>query len=126
TELAPFAAAFNTGIARLYSAIQRERRFSRDIAHELRTPLAETRASAEVALRDGESDALRDGLITAIAATERMQRSVDTLLALARFESGQESPALDPLDLTELADDQIESLSRSAERNRIELLLHAP
>lgn len=125
-ELAPFAAAFNTGIAKLYGAIQRERRFSRDIAHELRTPLAETRATAEVALRDGESEALRTGLTTAIAATERMQRSVDTLLALARFESGQEPSALDPLDLAELAAIQVEGVRRSAERNRISLVLHAP
>lgn len=125
-ELAPFAAAFDTGIGKLYGAIQRERRFSRDIAHELRTPLAETRATAEVALRDGESEALRNGLVTAIAATERMQRSVDTLLALARFESGQESPALDPLNLSELAAIQIETVRRSADSNRIALVLRAP
>nr|WP_298726794.1 ATP-binding protein [uncultured Steroidobacter sp.] len=125
-ELAPFAAAFNVGIAKLYGAIQRERRFSRDIAHELRTPLAETRLTAEVALHEGDTAALRSGLITAIAATERMQRSVDTLLALARFESGQESPALDPLDLTRLAADQIETMRRSAEANRMGLTLRAP
>ncbi|WP_129643168.1 sensor histidine kinase [Peristeroidobacter agariperforans] len=125
-ELAPFAAAFNVGIDRLYGAIQRERRFSRDIAHELRTPLAETRLTAEVALHDGDSAALRNGLVTAIAATERMQRSVDTLLALARFESGQEAPALDPLDLTRLAAIQIETMRRSAAANRIALTLRAP
>lgn len=125
-ELAPFAAAFNTGIAKLYGAIQRERRFSRDIAHELRTPLAETRVTAEVALRDGANDALRSGLVTAIAATERMQRSVDTLLALARFESGQESPAPDPLDLAALAAIQIDTVRRSADNNRIELTWRAP
>ena len=126
TELAPFAAAFNIGIARLYGAIQRERRFSRDIAHELRTPLAETRLAAEVALNDGDDAALRDGLVTAIAATERMQRSVDTLLALARFESGQEAPALDPLDLARLAAIQIETMRRAAGANGIELTLHSP
>lgn len=125
-ELAPFAAAFNIGIARLYGAIQRERRFSRDIAHELRTPLAETRLTAEVALHDGDREALRSGLLTAIAATERMQRSVDTLLALARFESGQESPTPDPLDLTRLAAIQIETMRRSATANRIALALRAP
>lgn len=125
-ELAPFAAAFNIGIAKLYSAIQRERRFSRDIAHELRTPLAETRVTAEVALHDGDNAALRSGLITAIAATQRMQRSVDTLLALARFESGQESPALDPLDLARLVAIQIETMRRCAETNQIALALRAP
>lgn len=89
TELAPFAIDFNSGLDRLYDAVERERRLSRDIAHELRTPLAEARTAAEVALRDGASPAMRLGLTTAIAATERMQRSVDTLLALARFESGR-------------------------------------
>lgn len=126
TELAPFGAAFNAALGKLYGAIQRERRFSRDIAHELRTPLAETRATAEVALRVGENEALRSGLVTAIAATERMQRSVDTLLALARFEAGQESPALDPLDLAELVAVQIETVRRSAGNNRIALVLQAP
>lgn len=125
-ELAPFAAAFDSGIARLYGAIQRERRFSRDIAHELRTPLAETRVTAEVALNDGDNAALRSGLITAIAATERMQRSVDTLLALARFESGQEAPALDPLDLARLVAIQIDTMRRSAGANQITLALRAP
>ncbi|GFE82081.1 two-component sensor [Steroidobacter agaridevorans] len=125
-ELAPFADAFDSGIAKLYGAIERERRFSRDIAHELRTPLAETRMTAEVALGDGDSAALRSGLVTAIAATERMQRSVDTLLALARFESGQEAPALDPLDVVQLATIQVEALRRAAEANQIVLALHAP
>lgn len=125
-ELAPFADAFDSGIAKLYSAIERERRFSRDIAHELRTPLAETRMTAEVALADGDSAALRSGLVTAIAATERMQRSVDTLLALARFESGQEAPALDPLDVVQLAAIQVEALRRAAESNQISLVLRAP
>jgi two-component system sensor histidine kinase QseC len=125
-ELAPFADAFDSGIAKLYGAIERERRFSRDIAHELRTPLAETRMTAEVALGDGDSVALRSGLITAIAATERMQRSVDTLLALARFESGQEAPALDPLDVVQLARIQVEALRRAAEANQISLALRAP
>ncbi len=125
-ELAPFADAFDSGIAKLYGAIERERRFSRDIAHELRTPLAETRMTAEVALNDGDSVALRSGLATAIAATERMQRSVDTLLALARFESGQEAPALDPLDVAQLAAIQVEGVRRAAEANQISLALHAP
>ncbi len=125
TELAPLAAAFNTGIANLYDAVQRERRFSRDIAHELRTPLAETRVSAEVALLEGGSETLRAALKSAIASTERMQRTVDTMLALARFESGQESPALDPLNLTECAREQVKTLHRLAEINRVTVDLHA-
>ena len=54
-----------------------------------------------------------------------MQRTVDTMLALARFESGQESPALDPLNLTECAREQVKTLQRLAEINRVTVDLHA-
>jgi two-component system sensor histidine kinase QseC len=101
-ELQPFVDAFNIGLDRLYAAIERERRFSRDLAHELRTPLAEIRASAESALDDADLEQARRGLAAAIAACARMQRSVDALLLLARLESGQHVPEPDPLDLAAL------------------------
>jgi two-component system sensor histidine kinase QseC len=101
-ELQPFVDAFNTGLDRLYAAIERERRFSRDVAHELRTPLAEIRVSAESALGDTDPEHARRGLKAAIAACARMQRGVDTLLLLARLESGQHTPEPDPLDLAAL------------------------
>lgn len=101
-ELRPFAEAFNQGLHHLYAAIARERRFSRDVAHELRTPLAEIRISAESALIDADPTQIQRALNATIQASSRMQRSVDTLLLLARLESGQHTLALDPLDLTAL------------------------
>lgn len=101
-ELQPFADAFNLGLHHLYTAIARERRFSRDVAHELRTPLAEIRISAESALGTADPAQARRSLDAAIAACSRMQRSVDTLLLLARLESGQHALAPDPLDLAAL------------------------
>ncbi|MCC7247815.1 MAG: HAMP domain-containing histidine kinase [Lysobacter sp.] len=100
-EFAPFADAFNTGLRRLYQAVERERRFARDVAHELRTPLSEIRATAESALADEDHRRLRESLHAAVDASERMQRSVDTLLMLSRLESGLDAPAVDPLDLAE-------------------------
>lgn len=101
-ELRPFVDAFNQGLHHLYSAIDRERRFASDVAHELRTPLAEIRTSAQSALSDPDPERARQGLHAAIQACSRMQRSVDTLLLLARLESGQQIPAPDPLDLAAL------------------------
>lgn len=101
-ELRPFAEAFNQGLHHLYTAIARERRFSRDVAHELRTPLAEIRTSAESALSDAGPGRAQRALKATIQASSRMQRSVDTLLLLARLESGQHTLALEPLDLTAL------------------------
>lgn len=101
-ELRPFAEAFNQGLQHLYAAVARERRFSRDVAHELRTPLAEIRLSAEGALRDTDPSRVQRALAATIQASSRMQRSVDALLSLARLESGQHTLALDPLDLSAL------------------------
>lgn len=98
-ELAPFVAAVDTGVRRLKDAIQRERRFSRDVAHELRTPIAEIRIVAEAAENADSAPELQAALATVVASSERMQRSIDTLLLLARIESGQEIPAPDPVDL---------------------------
>ncbi|MFZ2235262.1 MAG: histidine kinase dimerization/phospho-acceptor domain-containing protein, partial [Dokdonella sp.] len=112
-ELRPYAVAVRDALRRLMKAAERERRFSRDIAHELRTPLAEIRASAEHALDAGDTHALRAGLQATLAANARMERGIQALLALARYESGQIAPALDPLDLASLLRQQIHGLGQA-------------
>ncbi|MGE5090407.1 MAG: ATP-binding protein [Candidatus Levyibacteriota bacterium] len=101
-ELRPLAASIDQAFARLYAAIGRERRFARDVAHELRTPLAELRTRAELALSAGDAAAVRTALESALEAGGRLQQSVDGLLALARYESGQERPQEEPVDLLAL------------------------
>lgn len=111
-ELAPFIRTLHQTLQRLYAAAERERRFSRDMAHELRTPLAEIRASAENALRSDDPSATTEALGIALFATGRMDRGITTLLAMARYESGQERPALDPVDLVPLLRQQVKALQR--------------
>lgn len=94
-ELTPFAEALNGAFDRLHAGMERERRFSRDVAHELRTPLAEMRAAVERASRDMDAGALGN----AGAAIDRMQRCIDSLLAVSNYESGLAQPELEPLDL---------------------------
>jgi two-component system sensor histidine kinase QseC len=95
-ELIPFAEALNDALARLQAGMERERRFSRDVAHELRTPLAEMRAAVELASRDAAVPASLQGVTQAI---DRMQRCIDSLLAVSSYESGLARPELEPLDL---------------------------
>ena len=98
-ELTPFAEALNGAFDRLHAGMERERRFSRDVAHELRTPLAEMRAALEVAQRDpGRTSSLDN----ARAAIDRMQRCIDSLLAVSSYESGLAQPQLEPMDLVPL------------------------
>ena len=87
-ELRPIAGRLNDLLARLETSFERERRFSADLAHELRTPLAELRSLAECALKWPEArdpDADRDTLAIAL----QMEALVTQLLALARGERGQ-------------------------------------
>ncbi len=101
-ELLPIAARLNELLARLEISFERERRFSADVAHELRTPLAELRSMAECALKWPESrDPAADQETLAIAA--QMQAMVASLLALVRGDQGQIVTQIVPLDLAGLA-----------------------
>ena len=101
-ELHPFVEAAHEALRKSWGMAERERRLSRSVAHELRTPVAEIAAVTELARRDGDPAALRRALATVGDANARMQRGIEALLALARFESGQEPPQADPLDLAAL------------------------
>ena len=98
-ELRPFASALHTAFQRLQDAVGRERRFARDVAHELRTPLAEMRMAVELAQRDAVDAAPLQGAIESI---ERMRRCIDGLLSLSRYEAGMDHAEMEPLDVADL------------------------
>jgi two-component system sensor histidine kinase QseC len=100
-ELTPISSRLNDLLGRLEQYFERERRFSADLAHELRTPIAELRSMAELALKWPEArEAQADREVLAIAM--QMEGIVARLLALLRSEQGQlsvvrENVALGPL-----------------------------
>ncbi len=87
-ELLPIAQRLNDLLGRLEQSFDRERRFSADLAHELRTPLAELRSMAECALKWPDA---RDPVLDrdTLAIAQQMERIVTHILALARGEQGQ-------------------------------------
>jgi two-component system sensor histidine kinase QseC len=88
-ELVPICARLNELLARLEASFDRERRFSADVAHELRTPIAELRSLAEVALKwPPGPDESRENFEEARAIARRMESLVIALQAIARSESG--------------------------------------
>ncbi|MDF1863094.1 MAG: ATP-binding protein [Verrucomicrobiales bacterium] len=87
-ELEPFATRINVLLDRLEQGFERERRFSADLSHELRTPIAEIRSTAEFAtLYPDRADP--EDYQSILQTTERLQRIVEAQLALARIESDQ-------------------------------------
>ena len=86
-ELAPISRRLNDLLARLQCAFERERKFSADLAHELRTPIAELRSLAELSLKwPGARQADTDSEVLAVAL--QMEGMVSKLLALLRSEQG--------------------------------------
>jgi len=103
-EIEPIAVALNELLSRLEIAFERERRFAADVAHELRTPVAEVRTLCEVALM--EKDDLRQqqrAVRDILDVSKHMHEMVDRLLALARCEAGRQVVELRPIDLPETA-----------------------
>ncbi|MEM7143610.1 MAG: ATP-binding protein [Verrucomicrobiota bacterium] len=101
TELLPIANRLNNLLARLETSFEKERRFSSDIAHELRTPIAEIKMIAEVALQwpDQRDPQKFDDIVE---VTGRMEAMTETLLALARWEQGGAKLRGDDVPMAEL------------------------
>ena len=80
----------NDLLTRLAEAFERERIFTANVAHELRTPLAGLRAMLEVVLgrRRGETE-YRQVLEDCQSVCEDTHELVDTLLSLARIDAGR-------------------------------------
>ncbi len=85
-EIRPLIDALNDLFDRVEGALDKERRFTADAAHELRTPLAAIVAQAQVARR-ARDEAERDQALAQIAASSRRAgRLVEQLLLLARLD----------------------------------------
>jgi signal transduction histidine kinase len=124
-ELAPIAARLNDLLGRLEHAFERERQFSADLAHELRTPIAELRSLAEVGIRwpDARSeDADRDSLAIAV----QMEGIVTRLLTLLRSERGQVIVVPAQIDLADLVSRRWRALEGRANARGLRLDLRRP
>ncbi|HEX4123996.1 MAG TPA: ATP-binding protein [Tepidisphaeraceae bacterium] len=106
TELVPICQRLNELLGRLGEAFARERRFTADAAHELRTPIAELRTLAEVALRwPADKSAAPQTFEDVLAVSQQMERLVDALLANARCESSSTTLVIENVDLAPLIAD---------------------
>jgi two-component system, OmpR family, heavy metal sensor histidine kinase CusS len=90
-ELQPLAMAFDQMLTRLDDSFTRLSQFSADLAHELRTPIANMLGEAQVALtRDRTAAEFRETIESTVAECERLSRIVDNLLFVARVDAARE------------------------------------
>lgn len=93
-ELKPLAIAFDDMLKRLDDSFTRLSQFSADLAHELRTPVANIIGEAQVALtRDRTAAEYRETIESTVDECERLSRIVDNLLFVARVDAAREPVA---------------------------------
>jgi signal transduction histidine kinase len=103
-EIDSVSDALNTTAGRLDDILARERAFSAEASHQLRTPLAGLRLRLESAL-DPPGQDMRPAVTAAIGDTDRVERTVDELLSLARHTKDPDGSDLDLIRLfNELTD----------------------
>lgn len=88
-ELSVLADTFNELFQRLENDFQRERRFTSDVSHELKTPLAVILGHTRLLTRWGKDDkkVLEESLATIQKESEAMNEMIENLLLLSRTES---------------------------------------
>jgi len=110
-ELGALAAVLNETFGRLESSFDRQRQFTGDAAHELRTPVTVILSQTQLALRGKrEGEEYREALEACERAAQRMRNLTESLLILSKLDSQTEPLVSDPCDLADIAREGVELL----------------
>lgn len=127
SELVPLVAAMNALFVRIRETLARERRFTADAAHELRTPLAALRAQWDVVRRETDPGARARAEARMSAGFERLERLVSQMLAMSRVEGASETSIVhEPIVWAAIVEDAFSDCLPLAERRHIELECNWP
>lgn len=125
-EIRPLIKALNRLFKRVSDTLKREKSFTADAAHELRTPLAALKTQVEVAIRE-KDDAQRARILkNIIIGGNRCAHVVEQLLTLSRLEPEAKIEYQQKVNLTESSSQLVAELAPLAIDKNIEIELHAP
>jgi two-component system sensor histidine kinase QseC len=120
-ETKPLAVSLNQLLEELRTALESERRFTANAAHELRTPLAALKAQADVALRTTNQAEQSEGLRQVIRGVDRATRLVGQMLTLARLDPDAATAIHRRVDLRSVTARVLGELAPAALDKNIEL-----
>lgn len=113
-EIARLADTMNSMLTRMDSAVARQRRFVADASHELRSPVTAMAAELEVAIRHPRPAELTSVLPDVLDEARRLERIIDSLLLLARWDEQPGEDRRDALDLDDLVIDEVSRVTLAA------------
>ncbi|MDD5384112.1 MAG: ATP-binding protein [Gallionella sp.] len=123
-EVVPLIKRLNRLFVRIEASMQKERRFTADAAHELRTPVAAIKAQAQVArAATGETERIH-ALDNAILGCDRAAHLIDQLLTLARVDTLNRG-VVESCQLMDIAAEAIAALAPAALEKGVQLELLA-
>ena len=126
-EIQRLSETWNGMLARLEAAVKRLSQFTADASHELRTPIALIRTTAELTLRRERSpETYREALRQVLLESERTTRLVEDLLLLARADAGLPSLPLERLELIPLVRDVCQQGQILAGARQLEISAEIP
>lgn len=120
-EIDALVDAVNGLLALLGDALLRERRFSTDVGHEMRTPLAAIRAHAQLVARMGLTAEQRHSVDDIVGGVDHLDRLGEQLLTLARLEGASLTDVGESLTLRTVVDAAVAGLAHRAAARRIAL-----
>ena len=121
-EFDGLATSLNAMLDRIEGLMQGLKEVTDNVAHDLKTPLTRLRTKAEAALRDGSGTALqRDALETTITESDKLIKTFNALLMIARAEAGAPSGAFADVDVSGVATDMAELYEPAAEEQGVAL-----
>lgn len=122
SEILPLVNTLNGFFDRTSDILLRERRFTSDAAHELRSPLAGLRIQTEIAQLAGDDATLRDSALNNLTqGIDRASQVIEQLLTLSRLDNLQQLDNLEQIHWRNLIESLLNELSYEAQKREIEL-----
>ncbi len=120
-EIQPLIDALNQLFERLTYAMDSERRFTMDAAHELRTPLAAIKTQAQVALRSSDEKERQLAVQQVVTGVDRSSHLVRQLLVLARVDPDVSVQEYEKIDLNGILSQTVSELSGMAQTHQVQV-----